>query len=139
MNAGIVTVDEVRGVEGLNKRGGKADELREPQNITGKPKVAGADDEPADDDVPPPPKKKPAPVALDAEGRMRAIVTQSAERLQRKEITAARKEAVKHAQDQAAFDAWATAFYEGHASLVALTLQLKPWTAELTASRSAMT
>jgi hypothetical protein len=40
VNAGIETVDEARDVEEMPKRGGKADELREPQNITGKPRLS---------------------------------------------------------------------------------------------------
>ena len=109
VNAGIYTVDEVRGKEGKNKRGGKADELREPQNITGKP--SAADPEPEPDD--PPARKKAT-----------AIATESAARLLRKEITAVQKAAVKHAADQDAFVAWVTEFYTAHAALVAQTLQM---------------
>jgi HK97 family phage portal protein len=127
VNAGIVTVDEVRGVEDLNKRGGKADELREPQNITGKPAASDPDGDPAP--VPPPPKKQPT--AADDKGRNRnrdgqaeAIVVESAARLLRKEIAAVQKAAVKYAADGDAFAAWVTAFYLGHAALVLQTLQL---------------
>lgn len=122
VNAGIVTVDEVRGVEDLNKRGGKANELREPQNITGKPAVAdpAADPSPA----PVPLKKKVPAIPKQDPSKAGAIVVASAERLLRKEITAIQKEAVRHAGDQDAFVAWVTAFYVAHAVLVAQTLQM---------------
>ena len=79
-----MTVDEVRGTEDINKRGGKADELREPQNITGKPKVEG--DDPPADDADPPPKKTASGDEDDASTRARAIVTESATRVFRKEV-----------------------------------------------------
>lgn len=116
VNAGIYTVDEVRSVEGKNKRGGKADELRDPQNITGKP---GGD--PAL--VPPAPAKK-TPPPVGSRTKAQAIVEESAARLLRKEITAVQKAAVKYAADGDAFAAWVTAFYTDHALLVSQTLQL---------------
>ena len=101
VNAGIVTVDEVRAVEDLNKRGGQADELRQPQNITGKPPAQPASTKKAS-----------------------AIVEEAAARVLRKEITAVQKAAVKYAADADAFVAWVTQFYTDHATLVAQTLQL---------------
>ena len=129
VNAGIKTVDEARAKEGLNKRGGKADELREPQNITGKPKA----EDPAADPTPtpaPPKKKTPAPAASD-DDRARPIVAESAARLLRKETFAAQKAAVKYAADADGFARWATAFYADHETLVAQTLQLAGPTAQL--------
>lgn len=118
VNAGIYSVDEVRGHEGKNKRGGKADALREPQNITGKPAAAdpSADPTPA----PPPTKKKAASDPTKAQG----IVLESAKRLLRKEITAVQKAAVKHAADADDFAAWVCTFYHTHQALVEQTLQM---------------
>jgi HK97 family phage portal protein len=116
VNAGIKSVDEVRGVENLNKRGGKADELREPQNITGKP---AAPDAAA---APPPPQKKPAPKPTS--DKAAAIAQASASRLLRKEVAEVRKLAVKHAADGDAFAAAVTDFYARHVELVAVTLQM---------------
>jgi hypothetical protein len=113
-NAGIISSDEVRGKEGLNKRGGKANELQDPQNITGKP--AAADPTPA----PVPPNKKTPGDATKAE----AIAGASASRLLRKEIAAVQKLAVRHAADADAFAIAVTDFYAGHVLLVEQTLQL---------------
>lgn len=120
VNAGIVTVDEVRGVEDLNKRGGKADELRQPQNITGKP---GGD--PALEPAAAPPTRRPAPST-----KAQAIVNESAARLLRKEITALQKAAVKYAADGDAFTAFVTSFYQEHVFLVENTLQMSRLEAE---------
>jgi HK97 family phage portal protein len=114
VNAGIVTVDEVRGVEDLNKRGGKADELREPQNITGKPAAA----DPSADA--PPAKRPPATSGTKAE----AIVRADAERILRTEVAAVQKAAVAHAADTDAFHAAVRTFYASHAGLVVQRLQL---------------
>ncbi len=112
VNAGIKSVDEVRGVEDLNKRGGKADELREPQNITGKP--AAASD----------PTPEPTPPAKAPDGsKAQAIAVASASRLLRKEVTAVQKMAVRHAGD-GGFNAAVAVFYDGHAELVTQTLQM---------------
>lgn len=120
VNAGIITVDEARDVEDLNKRRGKADELREPQNITGKP-TAASPSEPA-----PMPKRRPA----DTSARANAIVTESASRLLRKEIEQVQKLAVRHAADQDAFAVAVTEFYAKHADLVEQTLQMSRAEAE---------
>jgi len=127
VNAGIYTVDEVRGHEGKNKRGGKADELRDPQNITGKPAAA----DPVADPPPAPPLRKPAPIDLTRpRKKAEAIVQESAARLLRKEIAAVQKAAVKHAADADAFTAFVTSFYLEHATLVSQTLQMAPVDAE---------
>jgi HK97 family phage portal protein len=119
VNAGIITADEARGTEGRNKRGGKADELREPQNITGKPAAADVGSPPA------PEPRRPLPPSPDGSQRKaEAIVHESAARLLRKEITAVQKAAVKYAADGDAFAAWVTDFYTQHATLVQQTLQL---------------
>jgi len=117
VNAGIVTVDEVRGVEDLNKRGGKADELREPQNITGKPATAEPDDPPAA-----PAKKNPVPPEED---KARAIVTESAARVLRKEMQFATRAAVKFADDPEGYAAAVDAFYADHHVLVMATMLLE--------------
>jgi HK97 family phage portal protein len=115
VNAGIKTVDEVREVENLNARGGPADELRQPANITGGNSQSG-------------PAAAPAQPAQDAQARLtdraQAIAQASASRLLRKEVTAVRKFAVKHAADQDAFACAVTEFYETHAELVAVTLMM---------------
>jgi len=121
VNAGIKTVDEVRATENLNTRGGKADDLREPQNITGKPRVPDAED----DDRPDPPAKPPPPPEPPDDGdQARAIVAASAARLLRKEVAEVQKLAVRHAGDEDAFVNAVTAFYLKHADLVAQTLQV---------------
>jgi HK97 family phage portal protein len=100
VNAGIKTVDEVRGTENLNKRGGKADELREPQNIVGKPRA-------------------PEPnLSSNSRSRAQAIAQASAARVLRKEVKRVQALAVKYAADGDAFAAAVTAFYADHVLLV---------------------
>lgn len=118
VNAGIITVDEARDVEDLNKRGGKADELRVPQNITGKPSS-----QVVDAPVPPPTKENTggtAPVPAKAQ----AIAIESAARVLRKEVAEVQKLAVRHAADGDAFAVAVTTFYAAHVALVAQTLQM---------------
>jgi len=117
VNAGIITVDEVRGVEDLNKRGGKADELREPQNITGKPAVAeqGAAE-------PKSPRRPQEPSEDRAQAD--AIAVEVAARLLRKEIAAVQKLAVRYAGDADAFAVAVTNFYAKHVTLVEQALQV---------------
>lgn len=103
VNAGIKSVDEVRAVENLNTRGGKADELRQPQNITGRPTAVS----------------DPSAQAL-----AESIVIEAAARLLRKEIAAVRKAAVRCAGDEEAFVEAVTTFYDKHAALVAQALQM---------------
>lgn len=107
----IMTPDEGRKVEDLPTLGGKYGELRENQNVTGKPAPPS---QPA-----PAPAKKPA-----ASARASAIVTESAARLLRKEIAAVQKLAVRHAADGDAFAGAVTGFYVDHAMLVEQTLQM---------------
>ena len=131
VNAGLMSVDEGRGIEDLPKRGGKADELRTPQNITGKPKVEG-EEPPADDAAPkPPPKKTGPPDEEDApRKRARAIVTESAARVLRKEVQAAQKAAVKYADNAEAWEAFVDRFYAEHYPLVMQTMLLDESTAK---------
>lgn len=129
VNAGIKTVDEVRAVENLNTRGGKADELREPQNIVGKPRAVVPDVEDEDEPEPPEPKKTPEPIEEDS-AQARAIVTASASRLLRKEVAAVQKAAVRHAANEDAFCEAVTEFYSHHVALVTLTLQMAAGDAE---------
>lgn len=127
VNAGIYSVDEVRKHEGKNKRGGKADELRDPQNITGKPDFAPAN--PTNPRKPVPPAKEPS--------RAEAIVVESAARLLRKEVKAVRALSVKHAADADAFAVAVTDFYASHAELVSQTLQMARADAERYCSQQA--
>jgi HK97 family phage portal protein len=113
VNAGIKTVDEARAKEGLNKRGGKADELRDPQNITGKP-TAIADSNPAVN-------SRPKPVGG---SRAEAIAVESASRLLLKEVAEVQKLAVKHAGDADAFAVAVTHFYAAHVARVEQWLQM---------------
>jgi HK97 family phage portal protein len=124
VNAGIESVDEARAVEDKPKRGGKADELREPQNITGKPAAAAPGDKPNG-------SAKPPTRAGSDDARVRGIVTESAARLLRKEIAAAQKAAIKFAAEAGGWEGWATSFYAGHVSLVAKAMQLDAPIAEL--------
>jgi HK97 family phage portal protein len=124
VNAGIMTVDEVRGVEDLNKRGGKADELREPQNITGKPVALDVAEEK------PVKREKPNALAVTTEladdlevgQQARAIAVETAARLLRKEVAAVQKLAVRHAGDEDAFVVAVTTFYAKHVALVEASL-----------------
>lgn len=109
VNAGILSVDEVRETNDWNARGGRAAELREPQNITGKPRVQGA---------------APAPPEPEESGQARAIAAAAAGRLLRKEVAEVQKLAVRHAGDEDAFVNSMMAFYVKHAALVAETLQM---------------
>lgn len=112
VNAGIKTVDEARAKEGLNKRGGKADELRDPQNITGKPPIAesgGAVNS----------RPKPA-----GGTKAEAIAVESAARLLSKEVAEIQKLAVRHAADQEAFVVAVNNFYATHVARVEGWLQM---------------
>lgn len=109
VNAGIKSVDEVRDVENLNRRGGKADELREPQNITGKAAVPTEQ----------PPSRRPPPDA-----QAMAIATESAVRMLRKEAKALKALSVRHAADQDAFASGVSEFYAKHAQMVRETLAI---------------
>lgn len=121
VNAGVRTVDEIRAQHNWNKRGGKADELREPQNITGKAAVPTA------------PEEKPAPKKAEkpeSSAKAQAIAIESAARLLRKEVQAVSALAVRHAADEDAFIAAVSEFYVRHASLVAATLAMTAQEAE---------
>jgi len=115
-NAAIISADEARGVEDMNKRGGRADELVEAQNITGKPTTPAADD-------PPPPPTRP-PREDSRKGRARAIVTESAARVLRKEVAFAEKAALKFAADPQGYASAVEAFYLEHHVLVMATMRL---------------
>ena len=121
----IMTPDEARRVEDLRALGGKYSELREAQNLTGKPISPSSSQSSA------PPPSRPAAVTKQAaqtvaedHAQLRAIVQESAARVLRKEVNAIQRLAVKHAADQDAFAAAVTDFYAGHAALVASTLCL---------------
>lgn len=128
VNAGIKAVDEVRVVENMNRRGGKASELREPQNITGRPRAADPaprppgdeDEDPADEGVSDTEAGATAARLAVAE----AIVVAASARILRKEIKRVQALAVRHAADQEAFAAAVTEFYAAHAQLVRAELAL---------------
>jgi HK97 family phage portal protein len=128
VNAGIKSVDEVRAVENLNARGGKADELRDPQNITGKPAVDA--EKASESEESPPTKRPPVPPPAEDREQARAIAQAAAARLLRKEIAAVQKFAVKHASDEDGFVVAVTDFYMEHIALVSATLQVTPAEAE---------
>ena len=104
VNAGIETADEVRVRNNKPKMGGKASELREPQNITGRGAYGGPQD-----------NQRPGRTG---DGKAQAIVTESAARILRKETTAAQRAAVKFAGDPVAWRDWVTEFYATHHTLV---------------------
>lgn len=110
VNAGIETVDEVRVRNNRPKMGGKASELRDPQNITGK----GAKGGPQDNQRP----GRAAEPDSSGESKAMAIVTQSSKRVLLKETTAAVKAAAKFANDPAGWRAWIDSFYADHHELV---------------------
>jgi hypothetical protein len=121
VNAGILSVNEVREANDWNKVPGKADELRQPQNITGKPTAEESEDEP-----PAKPAKAAAPMPSEDSAQARAIVTASASRLLRKEVAEVQKLAVRHAGNEDAFVNAVTSFYLKHADLVSSTLAMTP-------------
>jgi len=108
-NAAIISADEARGVEDMNKRGGRADELVEAQNITGKPTT-------------PDPNASRTPPAGSAQAQ--AIVVGEASRILRTEVAFVQKAAVQHAANADAFLAAVTTFYANHAGYVASRLQV---------------
>jgi hypothetical protein len=112
VNAGIKTVDEARAKEGLNKRGGKADELRDPANITGKPPIADSSGAVT---------SRPTPAGGT---KAEAIAVESAARLLSKEVAEIQKLAVRHAADQDAFALAVNNFYAAHVARVESWLQM---------------
>lgn len=106
----IMTPDEGRKVEDLPALGGKNAQLREAQNLTGKPITPSP--APA-----PPPRPTPATPT-----KASAIVTKSAARVLRTEVAAVQKLAVRHAANTDAFAVAVTTFYAGHVALVEQTL-----------------
>lgn len=110
VNAGIETADEVRVRRNLPKMGGKASELREPQNITGR----GAKGGPQDNQRP----------GRSGDGKAEAIVVESAARILAKEVKTIQKLAVQHAKSQDDFAAAVTDFYAQHVSLLVKVLQM---------------
>ena len=132
VNAGIVSVDEVRVVENKNRRGGKADELREPQNITGRAAVPDQTDPPA-----PPRQRAAAPVPDTSNAQATAIVVESAARLLRKEVKAVQRFGVQYATDADAFAVAVADFYQKHQTLVAESLLMAaPAAAEYCANQA---
>lgn len=116
VNAGIVAPDEVRSKENLRKMGGKASELREPQNITGAQSFPNQERRPS--------AGRRADRDDEANARALAIATESASRLLRKEVKAMQQLAVRHAGSQDAFAVAVTEFYAAHAALVSQALQM---------------
>jgi HK97 family phage portal protein len=118
VNAGIVSPDEVRVQNNRPKMGGKASELRDPQNITGKGAKGGPQD-----------NQRPGRTG-DPDDKAQAIVVASAARVIDKEIGVVRKLAVQHARNQDAFASAITEFYHQHVSLVVKILQMSAVDAE---------
>lgn len=109
VNAGIRSVDEVRAQHNWNARGGSADDLREPQNITGKPTAAPTQDPPA-------PNRRTDQAS--------AIATASAARIIRKETSAVQALAKRFASDSQQFASGVSAFYIDHVTLVMQSLNV---------------
>lgn len=113
VNAGIDTVDEVRARNNKRKMGGKASELRDPQNITGKGAKGGPQD-----------NRRPGRRGDPEDSKAQAIARSAAGRVLKLEVTAVQRLAVQHAN---ASDAFATAiaeFYAGHQARVVDMLQM---------------
>ena len=137
VNAGIKSADEARVKEGLTRRGGAAGELRQPQNITGKPAVAETTSanqplvsSPNPDTVPARPRRTRAGALADVAPQARAIIIESAARVLRKEIAAVQKAAVKCAADPDEFAIWVTNFYAAHVELITHTLMMDAQSAQ---------
>lgn len=112
VNAGIETPDEVRVRNNKPKMGGKASELRDPQNITGRGAYGGPQDNQR-------PGRKGDPA-----DKAQAIVIGTAARVIEKEVGVVRKLAVQHSRSQDAFAAAITEFYAQHVGLVVKLLQM---------------
>ncbi len=112
VNAGIETADEVRSRRNLPKMGGKASELREPQNITGKGAKGGQQD-----------NQRPGRSG-DPESQAQRIVASAAARLLSVEVTAVRRLAVKHSTSSDAFAAAIADFYASHVARVVDAMQM---------------
>ncbi len=110
VQTGTFTRNEVRRKENMRALDG-LDEPLDPAHLTGS-QAGGSQNEPRQPARPP------------STSRAEAIVTESAARVQRKEIAAAHKAAIKHAADAAAFEQWATAFYAEHVPFVMATMCL---------------
>ena len=120
-SAGIISADEARAVEDMNRRGGDADRLHEPQNVIGKPAAAAGGEASA----------PPAPPADGSKAaRAEAIAVEAAARLLRKEISAISALAVRHAANEDDFVEAVAAFYVKHKALVAQTLRIDAKEAE---------
>ena len=121
VTTGTFTRNEVRVMENKNKIDG-LDEPLEPANITGG--TAQVQDTPDDDDdgrgrTPNDDRRDDKPDA-----KLEDFATAAARRILHKEITAARKAAVKFAADEDAYADWVAGFYKKHVTLVAETLCL---------------
>lgn len=113
-NAGIISADEARATEDMNKRGGKADELVEPQNITGKPTAPSA--------AAPAPQPGKRQAIADGGSRAHAIVIAEATRILKTEVGFVQKSAVKFAADVDGFASAIADFYGNHAGYVSQRL-----------------
>ncbi len=118
VQTGTYTRNEVRRLENKKALEG-LDEPLDPTHLTGS--VAGGSN-----NTPRPPARAELPAPM---SRAESIVTESAARVQRKEVIAAQKAAIKHANNAAAFEMYVAQFYESHAGLVAATMCLDETTA----------
>lgn len=125
VNSGIETADEIRVRRNLKKMGGKAGELREPQNITGKGAVGGPQDNQR-------PGRKGDPA-----DKAEAIVIATAARVIDKEVGVVRKLAVQHSRSGDAFAAAIAEFYQQHVGFVTKLLQMSALDAEAYCSQQA--
>lgn len=123
ITTGTFTRNEVRELENKNKLDGLDDPL-EPRNITGGAQQVRDTPDDEDDGRGRTPMEDREGRDPDTEAKLEDFATAAAGRLLRKEITAVRKAAVKHAADEDAYAAWVTAFYKRHAGLVAESLCL---------------
>jgi len=111
VNAGIKTPNEARRKEGLNAMPG-GDELREPQNITGKGTSGGPQD-----------NQRPGKAGT-PDSKAQAILTSAATRLLQLEATAIRRLAVRSAANADAFATAITEFYASHVARAVDMLQM---------------
>lgn len=113
VNAGILTPNEPRRKENLKALPG-GDELREPQNITGKGAKGGPQD-----------NQRPGRTGDgENDSKALAIARASAGRLLQVEVLAIQRLAVKHGKDSNEFAAAIAEFYAAHAGRVADALQM---------------
>ena len=118
--AGIMTRNEARDREDLNPGPPELDEYLQPKNIG----IAGEDEEEDAGTLDTVPRRNRAQIAARFSARATALALEAAEGLVKRELTAVRKLATKHAADGEAWAAGIRTFYHEHAVVVSKRLKV---------------